>query len=561
MKIDLTKIPSNPWVYFFQTNSGKNLYIWKAKNLNKRIAQYFSASSIWKQEMLSKADKIDFLVVQSENEAILLEMRLITKFRPPYNSLIKWENSYVYIKISKDKYPLISFTRFRENDGSIYIWPKNQRKDLTKLLQLIRLLFQYRSCKNTQFNTWKICSDYLFGICKWRCIYNKIDLNQNKYELEATKLWFKKDLEHSQNDYKKIIDLIVSFFKWRTKKVEDYIYDQISLAIEKQNFERAWKLRDILFNIKNLTETQSVIIEKKINWYFFKIKQIWDSYIYSITNFFEWKLIDSLRFKEDLIDTDLKWLIAKIETELWEMKYEIDNNGNVFGHSSAIKTTKSTLEEISKLSDNFLDSFIISSSFSKDNVISGLLDWLQNKYNLEKYPYRIECIDISHLSWDRISGWLSCFIWWISDKRLYRKYKITWEFTWWKVVNNDYAALKEVLTRRLKSQDKDNLPDIMVIDWGKWQLNIIKELINETTWFQEILQTTQFVALEKWESRKRSWKISWEKESLYILSSKNKISKKEFNYDEYDRLLVKIRDEAHRFANYFRKQQMKKEFK
>ena len=130
-------LPNNPWVYIFKTKSWKILYIWKAKNLKNRISQYFQSWSIWKQDMLLKADNLEFMITESENEALILETNLINKHRPQYNSLILWENSYIYIKITNENFPQITFTRYRKNDWAIYIWPKYYKHDLKKLLQLL----------------------------------------------------------------------------------------------------------------------------------------------------------------------------------------------------------------------------------------------------------------------------------------------------------------------------------------------------------------------------------------------------------------------------------------
>jgi excinuclease UvrABC nuclease subunit len=169
----------------------------------------------------------------------------------------------------------------------------------------------------------------------------------------------------------------------------------------------------------------------------------------------------------------------------------------------------------------------------------------------------MECIDISHFSGSRASGGLSGFLWWIANYKLYRRYKIE------SPASDDYEALKEVITKRFKDKWELNLPDLFILDWWKWQLWILKELLKEDR-FQNIFNKVNFVSLWKWVARKTAWKLKWEKEKIFyfdqesLKQNKFKIKSIDLNYDQADRLLVKIRDEAHRFSNNYRKIQMKK---
>ncbi|MEI6672261.1 MAG: GIY-YIG nuclease family protein [bacterium] len=134
----------------------------KAKNLQKRIGQYFSPNSLRKQEMLEKADKVDFLIVKNESEALYLEDNMIKQHQPEYNNLLKADNSYVYIKITKESFPQIFLTRKKNNDNALYIGPKNNTIQLKNFLQYMRQVLKFRGCKPTQFRQGKLCSDYYF---------------------------------------------------------------------------------------------------------------------------------------------------------------------------------------------------------------------------------------------------------------------------------------------------------------------------------------------------------------------------------------------------------------
>lgn len=557
IRIDNFNIPSKPGVYFFKTKEDKILYIWKAKDLKKRISQYFVAGSMWKQDMLSKADKIDFLIVDSESESLFLENNLIKKYQPIYNSLLKWDNSYVYIKITNEDFPQIFTTRFRDNDWATYIWPKNMSRELRKLLQILRWFLKFRWCKKAQFNQWKPCQDYVFGICKWWCVYNKLQKSKDneKYLQQMKDIWF--NLEYSflqaKQEYKRVISILVDFFEWNSKKVEKKLLEMIQDAINTQNFERAARLRDVYLNIQNFTQKQSVEIDSKITWRFYKIKRIWEYWVYVLIYFFEWKLIDVLRFKEKVQDTDLSTIQLWFENEFWEFNIQDLWKDVYFAMQKSIKLKKSQQWDILNLMDNFIDSFVIGSFYQTENLLDQLLKSLQKRYWLSNYPYRIEAIDISHMSGSWISWGLSCMFGWILNKKWYRKYKIQLSNS------DDYESLRQVIKKRLSNNIE--LPDLFVIDGWKWQINILKRLFDEDKKLRKMLSKIDFISIWKGKSRTRWWKLSWEVERIYRLEKDFQIKEIELQYDDTDKILIKLRDEAHRFANEYRKKQMQNDFK
>lgn len=539
----IKSLPEQPWVYIFKTKWWKILYIWKAKNIKKRVKQYFQKNIwIWKEEMINRAEDIDFIITQTEEEALLLENNLIKKYQPPFNSLLKGDTWYTYIKIWWSKncdicqdFPKIEFTRYKDKPW-IYIGPKPWKKELKKLLQTLRIILKFRTCSDTQFKKWKICSDYIFWLCKWRCLKNL-----------------------SKLEYKEIINTIIQFFKWNTKPVENLILDEINKAINNQNFEWAARLRDIYFNIQKFIEKQTVVLNENVNWYFFLAKKINSFILVAITYFYNWKLIDIIKFKEKLEkETNRQeYIINQIENEFnTSFKYQYWEN-EIYWTDSNISNL---IPELKNFLQNQIETLILSSSYEKDNILNDILKSIQNKLWLKNFPYKIEAIDISHLAWDRTSWWLVCFIWWLKNKKLYRKYKIKNPYKW-----DDYKAIEEVLIRRFKLS-KDNidieqleLPDLFIIDWWKWQLNIVIKLLNKFQKMKEILKKVDFISIWKWQARHRKWKIEWEKEKIFKIDSNLNITQipiSILNSEEYN-FLIKIRDEAHKFSNTYRKQQSK----
>lgn len=557
---NLSHIPHLPWVYIFKDHKGQILYIGKAKNLNKRVHQYFAVWSVWKQDMMHKADSVEFVVVENENEALMLESNLIKKHLPAYNRLLKWDNSYIYIKITAEPRPQIFFTRTRTNDGATYIGPKHMRNELKKLLQYLRQLLWYRGCKTTQFRQGKLCSDYLFGICKGRCVYAKLNQkNADNYLIDATKLWFPSDatFQSWRQTSRYMIQLIVDFFNGETDKILTHITHEIEQCITSQNFEYAAKLRDIYHNMDAMTTKQSVILDPQINGAYCLIQQLGTYRVYCILTIQQGKLVDILRFKESVEETS----IEQIQLQ-FEMEYSQDTSLTITHHKSQIYEL-STLQDHdaneSILKDQalrFIENFVISDSRQSNSVVNDLLGQLQSRYHLSTYPYRIECIDISHLSWWWASGGLSCLTWGMPDKKFYRQYKIPKE-----IAGDDLKSLTHVIINRFKLDAHDilwddQLPDLFIIDGAAPQLELINKLMIRYPQLATYADKIQFVSIAKGQARSSTSKLYGEAEQLIIRFSDGSLTTQSLQHDPIDQIITKVRDEAHRFANRYRTKQM-----
>ncbi len=202
---------------------------------------------------------------------------------------------------------------------------------------------------------------------------------------------------------------------------------------------------------------------------------------------------------------------------------------------------KTIIKEIWDFLEINLDNYIANHIFQDDKNLNEVLRNIQNKFNLKNFPYKIICLDISHTSWKNPSGGLSVMIWWILKKKEYRQFKIPKEL-WW----DDYESLKYCLIKYFQN----NTADLVVLDWWKGQLNIVNNLPND------IAGKVDFISLWKWNARKRWWKIVWNKEIFYTFEQEIPL-----DYDKFeDKLFVKLRDEAHRFSNRYRKIQDRKDF-
>ena len=605
---DISKIPNNAGVYLFKDRKWTILYIGKAKNLQKRLGQYFSPNSLRKQEMVAKADKVDFLIVKNESEALYLEDNMIKQHQPEYNNLLKADNSYVYIKITKESFPQIFLTRKKINDNALYIGPKNDTIQLKNFLQYLRQIVKFRGCKTTQFRQWKLCSDYYFWLCRGRC---KLTKNKDSIEIQGNPVKGKggKQKGGFEEDYKSIITTITSFFKWNIKPIETEIYHQIQEAITLENFERAAQLRDIYTSLQWFVERQDVVLPEKKDGYLALVKSIGAQFIYTVLVFTKGKLMDVITSKQQHSDIEEDSLYLAIQRTFWNGEVKKQKNEiHIISKPKKLKASlikeeasadadggfewkQKELKPLLQLAENFLDSYIISQSLQEEStMINDMFKTLQTRYGLKNVPYRIECIDISHLSGWRTSGWLSCLMAWLPYKKWYRKYKIQGlglrtqgkgrknnlsHVPSSKSLSDDYAALEEVLERRFKQyleswdnlleSSSNHLPSCLIIDGGKGQLGVVKKLCKDPK-RKKIVSQIDIVSLGKWEARKKSsiW-TSWKKgeiwEKIYTLDDKLKIHEIHMIYDQADKILLKARDEAHRFANSYRKKQMSQERK
>jgi len=631
----ITHIPNEPGIYIFKDSAWEVLYIGKAKNLYKRVQQYFTPWSVWKQEMLHRAVSVEYVSVHNESEALYLESNLIKEHQPPFNSLLKWDNSYCFIKIPKEDFPPILITRKRSDDGAIYIGPKHNRNTVKEFLQYLRQILKFRTMKASIFRQGKLDSDFYFWLDKWWSVIaklknhvistgvskaNAMEKSPKKWDPSTSSGWrnkkynelityaqqqwliIEKTYEEYRQEYADIVKQIVAFFRGNTKPIKQTILVHIEQAITSQHFERAAKLRDIYTKIDDLAERQTVVVDQHISWTIGYVQTLGSWTVFVLFKVFEGKIIDVIKHKERADDMDMAAFVATVEKEYGEMS-RYNKTGKTcenplpmqslfFVDKQITKIKQSVRTSFFVLLEKSFEDFVAVSSFEKESMMNDILKTLQNNYKLSVFPYRIECVDISHLSGWWMSGWLSCLVWWLKNPKWYRRYKIK-SIKTLDQQNNDYLALEEVITRRLWTKaiaDGGYIPDLFIVDGWQGQLGVVQKLIQTWKIHPDVVQQTQFVGLGKGDARKRSGKNAGAKEELLVLqpvTSRRETTRsmgdndnnsytshirskwqKNYNihtyslsYDESDKILVTIRDEAHRFANAYRKKQMSKEWK
>lgn len=561
---DITRdqVPATPGVYLFKTKWWNILYIWKAKVLKKRLRQYFTPGTLRKQDMVAKAAYVDFFSVGTEQESLILEINLINTHRPPYNNLIKGDTSYVYIKIANEPFPNIQLTRYKYNDKATYIGPKLRKREFREILQMLRYVFQRRQCSTTQFRQGKVCSDYFFWLCQGWCWYAKMwaDWEGNDLLQHNTKLGFRPVYASSQEAalaYKDIITYIKWFFEGDSESLLKYIRDEVEHASAQQHFERAAKLRDMYFRIDALSQKQTIVLPQLYTGIFGMIERVQEDFLIILIKLHAGKMIDIISHYE-AEEYEHAEIVKQLEIEYKLQPLEEKEKYTLLRQGTP-RLRKPDKDILLGHASTFAYSYLQSHTGSIQETTTYLLERLQQRYTWQQFPAYIECLDISHFSGDYTAGGLVAIHYWRPDKSRYRRYQITTGHK-----HDDYAALMEVLVRRCglgKEEFPKDLPDILVIDGGNQQLSLVQRIIEQFPGSSKLLTKMQFCSLGKGKARKRAGKVKWEQEVLRVLQANGEITSHDLQYDDADRILVLLRDEAHRFANAYRKKLMQKERK
>jgi excinuclease ABC subunit C len=550
-------IPSLPGVYVFKTAWAQILYIGKAKQLKKRLQHYFTPSSVWKQDMVAKAKTIERFPVANEQEALLLELQLLNTHIPPFNNLIRGESSYFYLRLNREAFPRIELTRYKKNDRAEYFWPKLRKRDLKQLLQLLRHLFQRRTCTPRQFLQWVVCSDYFFGLCAGRCTYQ----HQTADSQEANRrlgVSSTASVDEAIERYEQCRTLLRAFFTGNTLPIEQYIRNEIDSAVAQEHFERAAKLRDIYHMITGLSQQQHIILDQPKTGLFALLEQSGNYWYMVVIRLYEGKIIDIITKKELLSDCDLAELTTTIQQTFGVSIHTQHLQQQHILYGCAGRTyAKRHLDLLYTHAQHFLTAYRAGGDVATEHTI---LDQLQKKYWLPTYPAHIETIDISHNSGQNTVGWLVCFVSGNKHPSGYRRYRIK-QATW----GDDYAAIEEVLKVRFGLSGKhhktpDPAPDLLIIDGWKGQLNVCQHLATHSPAFADLLSKMSLMSIGKGKARHRKGKRGGEQEIVYQLQSDGTITSSPLWTTLLDQYITRMRDEAHRYANAYRKTLKRKEF-
>ena len=529
-------LPKSNGVYIFKDKDDRIVYVGKAKNLKSRVSSYFTSKETRAIRIKNEIHSIDFIVNENEEDALILENDLIKKNKPKLNVRLKDDKSFPYIKINiKEDFPQFFVTRNHIEDGGKYFGPYANASNVRKTLNQLNKLFPYRSCDEKL--PFKLCMDFHIKRGKKPC------------SSESNKL-----------EYMKVVMQTISFLEGNTKETISSLKKSMWEASKSQSYEKAAQIRDNLLAIESIFEKQSVITSKNTNLNL-------DVFDVASNNIETW--VDVMQVRNGKIKTrdhfqmevqdfhDNKQILSSfiksyylknnyppkeiLVNYLPSDKSEIEEYLNIkFGKKIhiSIPIRGSKKEVISFVSRNLKKWIEYRENRLNDNeeaAVKSLLD-IKNQLKLKSKPKIIECFDISHIQGTSVVASMVVFDNGKPNKSKYRRYELKNSQK-----NDDYSALKEIFTRRLKRlEDENELPDLMLVDGGKGQLTSTNEILNQSK-FKNI----QIASIAK------------QKEEIFMPDYKESIILKNGSYGKH--LIQRIRDEAHRFAvEYHRKKRSKK---
>ncbi len=532
----LSKTPSDPGVYLMQNENNQVLYVGKAKHLKNRIRSYFNSSSNLSpkiQQLVHNIERFEYIVTETETEALILENNLIKQLKPYYNDRLKDDKTYPFIKVTlQEKFPKVLFTRNIKNDGSKYFGPFTSARSVRTTMNLLKRLFPYRSCTKTiTGKDDRPCLDFHINRCVGPCIGAS-----------------------TKDDYNEIINHVILFLEGDKKE----IIRQLKTAMKKSSinleYEKAANYRDQILSIEQINEKQRMFNADK------SYKDIIGIYLSNneaaiqVLHIRNGNMVGRNHFLMESIMDNKENVIAREFIEQYYSFYheipseiivqtELDTEREITEAWLKSKKNKSVKITIPKRGDKkkLLNLAIQNAKEQYNNKFVGEKIQLEHTKNtlleieeslgLNKIPKRIECYDISNIQGTNPVGSMTVFIDGEPEKSHYRKFKIA------HVEGiNDYSMMKEVLSRRLKNlsdpkkPDWNNKPDLIVIDGGKGHLNASLQTLLELGLYPEI----NICSLAK---KKEEIFVPEQAESIIL--PRNSTALHLFQY---------IRDEAHRFA-------------
>lgn len=511
-------LPKKPGVYIMRDANDEIIYIGKAKNLISRVRSYFreKLDRPKTQILMSHFDSLEYIVTNSEKEALILEATLIKKHRPRYNVQLKDDKRYPYVKITNEKYPRLIITRNITKNG-IYYGPFTDVASVKKTVKFLKSLFKIRTCRNMD----------------GPCLNSQIDLCYAPCSGEISK-----------EEYDEIINKIDLFFQGKYSVIVKNLKKEMAEAAENEQFEKAAVLRDQITSIEEIMEKQFVdLVDDDLDQDVIAIAPTDNEVVVIIMPIRNGKIVgrDDFLMSGSQYESNSEILFAFIQqyygfnrhipkqillnepiddTELLE-EWLSDLRGNKVYIKVPMKGVKLRLVNMAQKNAEII-------KHQKKAMENSLIE-LKKYLKLDKLPRIIEGYDISNISGKFAVGSKVSFKDAKPNKKKYKRFKIETPGP------NDFAMMKELLTRRLKMIDTDEEPDLIVIDGGKGQLGMACEVLDELN-----LAHIPIIGLAK------------EFEEIYIPNSKRPIIIPKNNKALH--LLQQVRDESHRFAiTYHRK--------
>jgi len=526
----LSVMPGKPGVYQYFDNKGNLLYVGKAKNLKKRVSSYFTGKNYGKTKILvSKIAEIKHIVVDSESDALLLENNLIKKHQPRYNIMLKDDKTFPWICIKNEPFPRVFSTRNIIHDGSDYFGPYTTGGMVKTLLELIRKLYPLRTCsykltpENIKKRKIKVCLEYHLGNCKGPC-----EGLQSEEEYE-------KLIKQVKNILKGNIQEVIGYLK---KLMNEYAtglkYEEADIIKEKIKTLEKYRSRSTIVSLRIRDVDVFSIIDDKKRAYVNYLKVMKGAVIQSHTVEIKKKLEET---KEEILTIVIIDIMQRFGSKAKELilPFFPDIKLNEIKIIVPQRGDKKKLLDLSKRNVWYYRRGIqeLLEGSKKTVRQEKKLEQLQKDLRLKKLPTYIECFDNSNIQGTNPVAACVVFKNGIPLKREYRHYNI-------KTVQgaNDYASMGEVVYRRYSRllKEKKSLPQLVIIDGGKGQLNAAVESLNRL----KIQKKVAIIGIAK-----RLEEIFFPFDPVPLYLDKNSYSLK---------IIQNLRNEAHRFGISFHRQ-------
>ncbi len=529
----LKLVPTLPGCYIYYDKNGEIIYVGKAKNLKRRVSSYFHKKHdrVKVAVLVSKIEKMEYIITDSEVEALILEAHLIKKHKPKYNILLKDDKKYPYFLITDEDYPRITVVRKKNinPDKGKFYGPYTNSRAMYSTLDFLKKIFPLKQCKTPKFSN-RPCLYYHIGKCMAPC--------QGKV---------------TPQEYQNIVAQVELFLSGKQTELIKKLKTQMEEYAKNEQYEKAARMRDSYLDLQKTLEHQKVVYENaRLNEDIIAV--LYEEGIFAVTILLirEGRLIDKkdftyfvenedkdeffktffqeyystlmLEFPDKIVSTDLENIGDK---QLYQDWLEIISHKKIKISYGKSKQGRELAQLAQKNVQNLFENARIKKLASIRDDFNEVGAYLQETLKLTNFPNRIECYDISHIQGTNTVASMVVFYNGMSKKTAYKKFKL--KTTEGKP--DDFLSMKEVLTRRLSRLGEKNWekPDLIIIDGGKGQLSSVMEVVEEMG-----ITGIDFVSLAK---REEEVFLPHQSKSIRIPMNSNAMF-----------LIQRIRDEAHRFA-------------
>lgn len=538
IKSILAVIPEKPGCYQYFDSNGTIIYVGKAKNLKRRVSSYFNKEhdSNKTKVLVKQIRDIKYIVVDTEEDALLLENNLIKQYRPRYNVLLKDDKTYPSIVVKNEYYPRVYQTRNIVRDGSRYYGPYPSVYTAKLMLQLIKELYPIRTCKHSltpesiREGKYKVCLEYHIKRCKGPC-----------------------EGLQTMEEYQQNISEIKEILRGNISQVSKLLYDEMQKLASELKFEEAQKVKLKYEAIENYRSKSTVVPPMLHNLDVFSITENDNSAYINYMHIGNGAIVQAYTFeykkrleetKEELLALGIVEMRERFKSRAKEIivPFEIDIEMEGVSFTIPQRGDKKKLLELSEMNGKQykIDKLKQAEKLNPEQRNTRLLKEIQDALHLPKLPIHIECFDNSNIQGSDAVAACVVFKMAKPSKNDYRKYNIKTV-----VGPDDYASMKEVVRRRYSRAKEENLPlpDLIITDGGKGQMEVVRSVIED-----ELNLNIPIAGLAK-DGKHRTAELLFGFPPVTVGMQLN---------SPLFHLLTRMQDEVHRFAITFHKDKRSK---